>query len=82
MPIFEYKCASCGSVSEFLVGVAQEAESIRCEQCGSSKMKKVFSSVSYAVKSPASGCGGCPAHEHAGSRSHSECEALGCPRAV
>lgn len=81
MPIFEYKCTSCGTVSEFLVGVAQETESVRCASCGGAKMKKVFSSMSFTVKSTAqAGCKSCPAHELRGSRS--PCEAVGCPKAV
>jgi putative FmdB family regulatory protein len=81
MPIFEYKCGSCGTVSEFLVGVSTETESIACEACGSAKMKKVFSSMSIAVKSTAAaGCPSCPAHEHASHRT--ACEAMGCPKAV
>ena len=81
MPIFEYKCSSCGTVSEFLVGVAQDKESIRCGSCGGSKLKKVFSAVSFTVKSSAqAGCACCGAHEMGASAS--TCEAMGCPKAV
>ncbi len=81
MPIFEYRCASCGTVSEFLVGVAQEKESIRCTSCGGSKLKKVFSPMSFTVKSSAqSSCSCCDAKEMG--VSGSACEAMGCPKAV
>ena len=81
MPIFEYKCGSCDTVSEFLVGVSQETESIRCGSCGSAKMRKVFSPMSFTVKSQAqASCRSCPAHELSGARS--PCEAMGCPKAV
>ena len=80
MPIFEYKCGSCGTVSEFLVGVAKDKEKIRCGDCGSEHMMKVFSPMSFTVKTSGHG-----AHEHAcacGMQRGEACEAAGCPNAV
>ena len=83
MSVFEYKCAACGEVSEFLVGVAREAESIRCGSCGSTRMKKVFSPISFTVKQQAApSCSCCSAHDHRDAHSASACEAMGCPKAV
>jgi len=50
MPLFEYRCTSCGKVSEFLElpGNSQEK---RCKTCGNAEMEKVFSS--FGVKSAA-----------------------------
>jgi putative FmdB family regulatory protein len=42
MPIFEYQCKECLTVSEFLSGVGG-TESIACKNCGSLKMEKVLS---------------------------------------
>jgi putative FmdB family regulatory protein len=42
MPIFEYQCKVCGSVSEFLLGVGHEQQ-ITCEKCGSLEMEKILS---------------------------------------
>jgi len=79
MPIYEYRCASCGTVSEFLVGVGQEKESLRCGSCGGSKLKKMFSTVAFTVKSEAQGgCACCGDHAGPGEA----CEAMGCPKAV
>lgn len=76
MPIFEYKCGSCGTVSEFLVGVAKEKEKILCGDCGSSHMMKVFSPMSFTVKSAESHSCAC------GMQRGDACEAVGCPKAV
>jgi putative FmdB family regulatory protein len=42
MPIFEYHCKACGSVSEFLIGVGHE-QPISCKQCGSLEMERILS---------------------------------------
>ena len=80
MPIFEYRCTRCGTVSEFLVGVAREAEKLECSSCGSPRLEKVFSPVSFAVRSSGEACRSCPAHERATTRR--ECQESGCPRAL
>jgi putative FmdB family regulatory protein len=43
MPIYEYQCEDCGKISEFLIGVSREDDDIRCQYCGSEKMKKILS---------------------------------------
>lgn len=61
MPIFEYKCSSCGKMQEVLVKSGQ-AKAPDCSDCGK-KMDKQFSNfaavVKVAPKSP-SQCQGCP----------------------
>ena len=61
MPIFEYKCSSCGKTRELLIksGPAKVPD---CPDCGK-KMDKQFSSFSAVVKEPpksAGKCHGCP----------------------
>jgi putative FmdB family regulatory protein len=73
--MFEYKCGSCGTVSEFLVGVSQDREQILCGDCGSHHMMKVFSPMSFSVKTEAQGCA-------CGMQRGETCEAAGCPNAV
>ena len=53
MPIREYKCSSCGSANEFLVGVGQEADKIECTSCGSPKLEMLFSAANFAVRGSA-----------------------------
>ncbi|MBU4304111.1 MAG: zinc ribbon domain-containing protein [Candidatus Omnitrophica bacterium] len=43
MPIYEYQCRECDKTSEFLVGVVQLPEEIRCKHCGSKKIDKKIS---------------------------------------
>ena len=50
MPIFEYRCSECGHVTEFLEK-AGAAGSHPCEQCGSRKTEKVFSTFSAQASS-------------------------------
>lgn len=69
MPIFEYKCADCGKITEVLVKSAGSAKPA-CEHCGSKNTQKQFSTFAAQVKEPApkSGCQSCPnnACPHAG----------------
>ncbi|HBE45127.1 MAG TPA: zinc ribbon domain-containing protein [Deltaproteobacteria bacterium] len=49
MPIYEYRCIRCGSVSEYLVGVGKEDNDIiRCRDCGSNKLEKVISTANLS----------------------------------
>jgi putative FmdB family regulatory protein len=43
MPIYEYKCRSCGQVSEFLVHSWSESEDLRCPKCGSHSLDRLLS---------------------------------------
>jgi len=69
MPIFEYKCADCGKISEFLElavsKVERKADSRAgrsCPACGGKKLTKQFSTFAAVVKQPAVGgkCHTCP----------------------
>ena len=44
MPIYDYQCRDCGSVSEVLV--LGEEEALKCSQCGGSNMTKQLSAHS------------------------------------
>lgn len=50
MPIYEYKCANCGTVSEFLEGITSEKTRLCCPTCGSGKLTKLLSR-SFIAKS-------------------------------
>ena len=51
MPIYEYRCKSCGSVTEFLVGVGEDI-AITCSHCGSVDMEKIMSAASFLDGGP------------------------------
>jgi putative FmdB family regulatory protein len=45
MPIYEYRCEDCGSISEFLRIRTDEAFIPQCKRCKSKKMSRVLSKV-------------------------------------
>jgi putative FmdB family regulatory protein len=61
MPIFEYKCAKCGQVTEFLEKSAAKTTHT-CPGCGAKDMQKMLSTFAPMVKQRTSGgkCGSCP----------------------
>ena len=59
MPIFEYKCADCGKISEFLEK-ADSKKNHKCEHCGCGNLEKQFSVFSAGIKEGESKrCDGC-----------------------
>jgi putative FmdB family regulatory protein len=51
MPIYEYRCPSCGSISEIWQGVGTRSDPRQCKNCGGRGVERVFS-VSHSVKNP------------------------------
>lgn len=49
MPIFEYKCKSCGHKFEELV--LEEREKIQCPKCKSSQLEKLISAPNISKSS-------------------------------
>jgi putative FmdB family regulatory protein len=55
MPIYEFKCNDCGSISEILCGVGKDEKAISCTQCGSKNVIKTISApASVSVKGKSS----------------------------
>jgi putative FmdB family regulatory protein len=55
MPIYEYRCPSCGKDFELTRSIAQASEPAPCPACGKSSQKLVSSfasKVDYAIKGP------------------------------
>ena len=52
MPIYEYKCSKCGTVTEFLESADVSDKKLRhlCGKCGSGDMIKMFSAFAVGVK--------------------------------
>ena len=50
MPLYEYRCGKCGSVSEHLVRSSGEKPEA-CPKCGGRDLEKQFSSFSASVGS-------------------------------
>jgi putative FmdB family regulatory protein len=47
MPIYEYECRDCQAVSGFLVMKKEDRKRLACLKCGSRKMARVISRVTY-----------------------------------
>ena len=47
MPIFEYECQRCRAVSTFLVLKKDDETGVACKGCGSARMSKIISRVTY-----------------------------------
>ena len=68
MPIFEYKCQSCGTVSDILVGVTAEQPEVACAECGGTDVVKLisrFSTVESRSRFPIAGDCACAAEGQA-----------------
>lgn len=61
MPLYEYRCSSCGSRFEVLRRMGQGSEGLACPQCGHERVDKEFSTFAGASSSggAASTGGGC-----------------------
>ncbi|MFN3406762.1 MAG: FmdB family zinc ribbon protein [Caldimicrobium sp.] len=46
MPIYEFKCENCGKLFEALCFTKEDEEMVKCPYCGSSKVKKEYSTFS------------------------------------
>lgn len=49
MPIYEYRCKSCGEIGEFLVGASEGEGEIICKKCRSTELKKVMSVATFSM---------------------------------
>ena len=55
MPIFEYRCRSCGQVSEIWEGVGTRNDSRECKHCGGREIEKSPFPLPSGEESPAAG---------------------------
>ncbi len=51
MPIYEYRCAHCGRISEIWQGVGTRSDSLQCRHCGDRRMEKLLSAT-HALMNP------------------------------
>ena len=49
MPIYEYRCSSCGHQQEFLQKVS-DAPHTRCTQCGKATFSKMVTAAGFQLK--------------------------------
>ncbi len=55
MPIYEYKCKSCGHCFEKLV-FAGDQETVECTECGTARVEKLMSCASFMDSSVGKVC--------------------------
>ncbi len=73
MPIYEYLCSSCGTVTEKLESINNENRDTECEKCGKTASRKIsatayhlsgsgFHNTDYkgACNNASPACAGCP----------------------
>ncbi len=66
MPLYEYKCGDCGTVSEHLTGVGGDEPDLSCVSCGSHSLNKMISIVSVSRGAAPDTCCGGMGHAHGG----------------
>lgn len=74
MPIYEYKCGSCGTTFDVMVSRAKAEKRPACESCGSRQTQRIMSgffgrrasSDGGESSSVGSACAGCTASSCAG----------------
>lgn len=55
MPIYEFRCRSCGKTFEKLVRTSDETK-LRCPDCASGEVERLFSSFATSGSSDSSSC--------------------------
>jgi len=66
MPLYEYRCTSCGRITEVLKPAEQRDEPVACRWCGQQAFRKVSSFA--AAGGNGGGCGPCTSKSCAGCR--------------
>ena len=59
MPLYEYRCAACGSRFELLRRVSQGSEGVACPECGQADVEKEFSTFAGSIAGGGSGGDSC-----------------------
>lgn len=73
MPVYDYKCRHCGIVFEKFLRSLSAADSVKCEKCGSAKVKKLVSCCAISSGGKTESAGGSSSTHSCGSCSHSRC---------
>jgi putative FmdB family regulatory protein len=59
VPLYEYRCTTCGSRFEVLRRVGQGNEGVACPECGRTEVEKEFSTFAGSVAGGAGGGASC-----------------------
>lgn len=50
LPIYEFRCASCGNIEEFILAGSRQIE-MKCGKCGGEDLERVLSRTNYVTGS-------------------------------
>jgi putative FmdB family regulatory protein len=59
VPLYEYRCSTCGSRFEVLQRVGAGSEGVSCPECGKTQVEKEYSTFAGTVAGGGSGGGSC-----------------------
>jgi len=59
VPLYEYRCAACGSRFELLRRLGQGSEGLACPECGQGDVEKEFSTFAGSVAGGGTGGASC-----------------------
>lgn len=55
MPLYEFKCEKCETITERLCSVGSNGKGLKCPHCGGSKLRRLMSVFSARVKGESGG---------------------------
>jgi putative FmdB family regulatory protein len=53
LPIYEFRCATCGKIEEFILSGNQEIE-MKCSACGGEELERIISRTNFVMGSSSS----------------------------
>jgi putative FmdB family regulatory protein len=53
LPIYEFRCVSCGNIEEFILVGSRQIE-MKCGECGGEDLERVLSRTNYSMGSSGS----------------------------
>lgn len=60
VPIYEFRCAGCGHIQEFILTGADREIEMKCRECGGEELERILSRTNYAMGSSGSAKGAGP----------------------
>ena len=60
MPLYEFRCGSCGKTFEKLVRSSDKSVGVQCPECASTEVTKLFSAFATSGSSGTSSCSSGP----------------------
>lgn len=79
MPIYEFRCETCGHIQEIIVSSSSSDVEMKCQACQGEDLVRVLSTVSYAMgSSSGDACSG-PSVTHKSCSPGNSCSTIELP---